>query len=216
MPRIDLKAGDSKKHVARALKEIRAGYVIVVPLEHGYVYLADAFSQYAVRALHVLRGDEDGVAAQVLAHSADTVSGIARELSSDAEKLMKEFWPGLLSLNLRPNIGLNWDLGDDKELDLFSVRVPKATFVRALLKQSGPLAVASAAPAGSGPLLKINRADIKEWDVAAVFDKGPLKAGPQSTVVEVSGSDLRLVRPGAISSEQLLKVVPTMLGISKA
>ncbi|MEY4412340.1 MAG: hypothetical protein RL560_599 [Actinomycetota bacterium] len=216
MPRIDLKAGDSKKHVARALKEIRAGYVIVVPLEHGYVYLADAFSQYAVRALHVLRGDEDGVAAQVLAHSADTVSGIARELSADAEKLMKEFWPGLLSLNLRPNIGLNWDLGDDKELDLFSVRVPKATFVRALLKQSGPLAVASAAPAGSGPLLKINRADIKEWDVAAVFDKGPLKAGPQSTVVEVSGSDLRLVRPGAISSEQLLKVVPTMLGISKA
>lgn len=216
MPRIDLKAGDSKKHVARALKEIRAGYVIVVPLEHGYVYLADAFSQYAVRALHVLRGDEDGVAAQVLAHSADTVSGIARELSADAEKLMKEFWPGLLSLNLRPNIGLNWDLGDDKELDLFSVRVPKATFVRALLKQSGPLAVASAAPAGSGPLLKINRADIKEWDVAAIFDKGPLKAGPQSTVVEVSGSDLRLVRPGAISSEQLLKVVPTMLGISKA
>ena len=216
MPRIDLKAGDSKKHVARALKEIRAGFVIVVPLEHGYVYLADAFSQYAVRALHVLRGDEDGVAAQVLAHSADTVSGIARELSADAEKLMKEFWPGLLSLNLRPNIGLNWDLGDDKELDLFSVRVPKATFVRAILKQSGPLAVASAAPAGSGPLLKINRADIKEWDVAAVFDKGPLKAGPQSTVVEVSGSDLRLVRPGAISSEQLLKVIPTMLGISKA
>ena len=216
MPRIDLKAGDSKKHVARALKEIRAGYVIVVPLEHGYVYLADAFSQYAVRALHVLRGDEDGVAAQVLAHSADTVSGIARELSADAEKLMKEFWPGLLSLNLRPNIGLNWDLGDDKELDLFSVRVPKATFVRAILKQSGPLAVASAAPAGSGPLLKINRADIKEWDVAAVFDKGPLKAGPQSTVVEVSGSDLRLVRPDAISSEQLLKVAPKILGISKA
>ena len=216
MPRIDLKAGDSKKHVARALKEIRAGYVIVVPLEHGYVYLADAFSQYAVRALHVLRGDEDGVAAQVLAHSADTVSGIARELSADAEKLMKEFWPGLLSLNLRPNIGLNWDLGDDKELDLFSVRVPKATFVRAILKQSGPLAVASAAPAGSGPLLKINRADIKEWDVAAVFDKGPLKAGPQSTVVEVSGSDLRLVRPGAINSEQLLKVAPKILGISKA
>ncbi len=216
MPRIDLKAGDSKKHVARALKEIRAGYVIVVPLEHGYVYLADAFSQYAVRALHVLRGDEDGVAAQVLAHSADTVSGIARELSADAEKLMKEFWPGLLSLNLRPNIGLNWDLGDDKELDLFSVRVPKATFVRAILKQSGPLAVASAALAGSGPLLKINRADIKEWDVAAVFDKGPLKAGPQSTVVAVSGSDLRLVRPGAISSEQLLKVAPKILGISKA
>jgi L-threonylcarbamoyladenylate synthase len=216
MPRIDLAAGDSKKHVARALKEIRAGYVIVAPLEHGYVYLADAFSHYAVRTLHVLRGDEDGVAAQVLAHSADTVRGIARELSDDAEKLMKEFWPGLLSLNLKPNIGLNWDLGDDQELDLFSVRVPKNTFVRALLKVSGPLAVASAAPAGSGPLLKINRADVKDWDVAAVFDKGALKSGPQSTVVEVSDTKLRLVRPGAITSKQLTTVVPKMLGISQS
>jgi tRNA A37 threonylcarbamoyladenosine synthetase subunit TsaC/SUA5/YrdC len=50
MPRIDLKQGEQKKHVARALKEIRAGYVIVAPLEHGYVYLADAFSPFAVRA----------------------------------------------------------------------------------------------------------------------------------------------------------------------
>lgn len=73
MPRIDLKQGEQKKHVARALKEIRAGYVIVAPLEHGYVYLADAFSPFAVRAMHVLRGDEIGVAAQVLAYSLDTV-----------------------------------------------------------------------------------------------------------------------------------------------
>ena len=216
MPRIDLKAGDRKKQVARALKEIRAGYVIVAPLEHGYVYLADAFSQYAVRALHVLRGDEDGVAAQVLAHSADTVSGIAREISADAENLMKEFWPGLLSLNLKPNIGLNWDLGDDKELDLFSVRVPKATFVRALLKLSGPLAVASAAPAGAEPLLKIDRTESKTWDVAAIFDNGALKSGKQSTVVEATDSGLRLVRSGAITEAQLLKIAPTISGISNS
>ena len=214
MPRIDLTAGDSKKHVARALKEIRAGYVVVAPLEHGYVYLADAFSHFAVRALHVLRGDEDGVAAQVLVHSADTVSGIARDISIDTQNLMKKFWPGLLSLNLKPNTGLNWDLGDDRELDLFSVRVPKASFVRALLKQSGPLAVASVAPSGAQPIVKINRTEAKDWNVAAIFDKGALKSGPQSTVVEVSDAGLRLVRTGAITEAQLLTIVPTLVGIS--
>ena len=175
MPRIDLKQGEQKKHVARALKELRDGYVIVAPLEHGYVYLADAFSHYSVRAMHVLRKDADGIAAQVLAHSAETVAGIARDISDETNALMSEFWPGLLSLNLKPMRALTWDLGDDTELDLFSVRVPKSKFVKAILKESGPLAVASASPAGQPPMLKINRTQVKEWDVAVVFDNGPLK-----------------------------------------
>ena len=81
MPRIDLKQGEQAKHVARALKEIQAGFVIVAPLEHGYVYLADAFSPFAVRAMHVLRGDKTGVVAQVLAPSLDTVKGISRDVA---------------------------------------------------------------------------------------------------------------------------------------
>ena len=212
MPRIDLKLGEQKKHVARALKELRAGYVIVAPLEHGYVYLADAFSHYSVRAMHVLRKDADGIAAQVLAHSAQTVAGIARDISDETNALMAEFWPGLLSLNLKPMRALTWDLGDDTELDLFSVRVPKSKFVKAILKESGPLAVASASPAGQPPMLKINRTQVKEWDVAVVFDNGPLKRGPSSTVVEVSTSGLRIVREGAISRDALSAVAPSLSG----
>ena len=212
MPRIDLKQGEQKKHVARALKEIRDGYVIVAPLEHGYVYLADAFSPYAVRTMHVLRKDADGVAAQVLTHSAQTVAGIARDIPEEANALMAEFWPGLLSLNLKPMRALTWDLGDDTELDLFSVRVPKSKFVKAILKESGPLAVASASPAGQPPMLKINRTQVKEWDVAVVFDNGPLKRGPSSTVVEVSTSGLRIVREGAISRDALSAVAPSLSG----
>jgi L-threonylcarbamoyladenylate synthase len=212
MPRIDLKQGEQKKHVARALKELRDGYVIVAPLEHGYVYLADAFSHYSVRAMHVLRKDADGIAAQVLAHSAQTVAGIARDISDETDALMAEFWPGLLSLNLKPMRALTWDLGDDTELDLFSVRVPKSKFVKAILKESGPLAVASASPAGQPPMLKINRTQVKEWDVAVVFDNGPLKRGPSSTVVEVSTSGLRIVREGAISRDALSAVAPSLSG----
>ena len=210
MPRIDLKAGEQKKHVARALKEIRAGYVIVAPLEHGYVYLADAFSPFAVRAMHALRGDETGVVAQVLAHSLDTVKGISRAVSSDTQKLCDKYWPGLLSVSLKPSSVLNWDLGDDKELDLFNVRVPKSKFVRALLKESGPLAVASASNAGEEPMLKIDRTQVKDWKVAVVFDNGPLKPGPRSTIIEADAVDIRLVREGAISFDEMAKVAPNI------
>ena len=210
MPRIDLKQGEQKKHVARALKEIRAGYVIVAPLEHGYVYLADAFSPFAVRAMHVLRGDEIGVAAQVLAYSLDTVKGISRAVSPNTQELCKKFWPGLLSVTLQPSSLLSWDLGDNKELDWFNVRVPKSKFVRALLKESGPLAVASASGAGHEPMLKIDRAKVKDWDVAAIFDTGALKAGPRSTIIEADALDIRLVREGAISFDEMEKVAPNI------
>ena len=211
MPRIDLKQGEQKKHIARALKEIRAGYVIVAPLEHGYVYVADAFSPFAVRAMHVLRGDETGVVAQVLAHSLDTVKGISRAVSPVTQDLCNQFWPGLLSVTLKPSSVLNWDLGDDKELDLFNVRVPKSKFVRALLKESGPLAVASAAPAGDSPMLTINRAQVKYWKVAVVFDNGALKSGPRSTIIEADELTVRVVREGAISLAEMKKIAPAIL-----
>ncbi len=207
-PRVDLKQGELKKHVNRALTAIRDGYVIVAPLEHGYVYLADAFSPFAVRAMHVLHGSDDGVAAQVLIHSATTVRGVTREISTSSEKLMNEFWPGLLSLTLKPNRGLNWDLGDDQFLDQVNVRVPKSRFIRALLKESGPLAVLSASVAGESPLLKIDRSAVKSWDVALVFDNGGLKSGPRTTIVEQSDSGLRVVREGAITVAEMTAVAP--------
>jgi L-threonylcarbamoyladenylate synthase len=210
MPRIDLKVGEQKKHIARALKEIRAGYVIVAPLEHGYVYLADAFSPFAVRAMHVLRGDEAGVVAQVLAHSLDTVKGISRAVSPTTQNLCKKFWPGLLSVTLKPSSLLNWDLGDDKELDWFNVRVPQSKFVRALLKESGPLAVASASNVGEEPMLKIDRTQVKNWKVAVVFDNGALKSGPRSTIIEADELDVRVVREGAISVAEMMKVAPNL------
>jgi tRNA threonylcarbamoyl adenosine modification protein (Sua5/YciO/YrdC/YwlC family) len=211
-PRVDLKKGEVKNHVAKALKAIRDGYVIVLPAEHGYIYVADAFSHFAVRTMHVLRGDELGISAQVLCHSSQTAQGITREVSADAQKLMDEFWPGPLSLNLRPNRGLNWDLGDDNSLDLISIRVPQSRFLRALLKQSGPLAAASAATSGAAPILKIDRSAIKSWDVSTVFDNGQLKSARPTTVVEQRQGGLEIVREGAISATEVRKIAPSVSG----
>jgi tRNA threonylcarbamoyl adenosine modification protein (Sua5/YciO/YrdC/YwlC family) len=207
-PRVDLKQGEMKKHIARALKSLRDGYVIVAPLEHGYVYLADAFSQVAVEELHRLRGDEPGTAAQVLGHSAQTIQGITRDISYDAQAMMDQFWPGLLSLTMKPNRSLNWDLGDDRALDAISVRIPKSKFIKALLKESGPLAAASASGAGNPPILKLNRTQLKEWDIAVAFDNGALKSGAGSSIVDFTEGHPRIIRVGAISVAEMTEVVP--------
>jgi len=194
--------------VEEALEWIRSGFIVVAPLEHGYVYLIDAFSHDGVRAMHVLRADAPGVAAQVLVGTMETASGIAREISSEATALMNAFWPGMLSLNLRPQRGLNWDLGDDKELDLVSVRVPAADFVLKLLALSGPLACASAASAGEPPLLRISEFANSQNELIRICDLGELKAGPLTTVVSITETQVELLRESAISFEQLRAHVP--------
>ena len=111
----DINSGDIKEHIAKAVAALKDGYIIIAPLENSYALVADAFFHDAVRAMHVLRDDRLGIAAQVMVASAQSIDGIAREISSDARALMAEFWPGLLSLNLKPQLGLNWDLGEPLE-----------------------------------------------------------------------------------------------------
>jgi L-threonylcarbamoyladenylate synthase len=215
MERVKLLEGELADHVALGLKGIRDGYVICAPLEHGYVFLADAFTEFAVQAMHVLRGDDFGVKAQVLIHSGETLSGLSRHITDEVRALTDAFWPGPLSLNLHPSMGLNWNLGDDNSLDLFSVRAPQAPFVSALLKESGPLAVASAAKKGMKPALRTDRVFVLESGIAAMFDGGELPAGSPTTIVQSDVDGMTIIREGAISREQLAAVVPALSAVSE-
>ena len=204
--KVDITSGGKTEHLARALKSIRDGYVIVVPLEHGYVYACDAFSHFAVRAMHVLRGDALGVVAQVIIPNAKTAQGLSRSMRADVQELTNAFWPGLLSLNVKPQMGLAWDLGDDQRLDQISLRMPQEGFVLDLMQQSGPLAITSITNNGLPTLLDVERFENSGVDV--IFDGGHLPAGPRTTVINVSDDGMELVREGAISRKSLQEVSP--------
>lgn len=208
---IDIQSGDFQAHVDQALQWIRAGLIIAAPLENGYVYLVDAFDQDAVRAMHVLRGDALGVAAQVLISSSEVIDGITRNVSADARTLMSKFWPGQLSFNLAAQRGLSWDLGDGKRLTKISVRVPSAPFVLALLRKSGPLAVGSAALVGQPPILDSKDISAREYDLAGIFGAGILAPARASTIVSDNETGVEVIREGAISVETLQEVLPEII-----
>ena len=219
---IDLKKGELTRHINKACKAISDGYIIAIPLEHSYVYVCDAFKADSVRAMHVLRGDPLFTAAQVLVASQIAAQGVVREITPETTALMKKFWPGMLSMNLRPQTGLSWDLGDANHLDQVSIRVPKSKFAKALLAKSGPLAVASAGRADRSSVLSFGSAErvvrsaiksideikVTESDLAFKFNNGVLRNGPLSTVIEADETCVRVLRIGAISLEEILSVVP--------
>ena len=67
---------------AKVIAAIKRGEVVILPLEHGYVYACDAFSFAAVNRLHQLRNDQPGIAAQVLVGKIQTISGLAQKLGA--------------------------------------------------------------------------------------------------------------------------------------
>jgi tRNA threonylcarbamoyl adenosine modification protein (Sua5/YciO/YrdC/YwlC family) len=199
-----------ERALSSALKCITDGFVIAVPLEHSYAFACNAFDEDAVRAMHVLRHDEIGVAAQVMVANAAAVSGILRNTTWQLQSLMENFWPGLLSINAQPQPGLRWDLGDFKKLDLISVRVPKSDFMLGLLAQSGPLAVASAVATGKTPRREVVHLAEYHDEIPLIIDGGTLPAGPASTILTARDNSITAVRIGAITLEQLKEIQPSV------
>ena len=58
----------------------------MVAAEFGYIYLANAFDKDAVKAVHILRGDQTGVAAQVFIRDIKVLSGIAKVSNINADQ----------------------------------------------------------------------------------------------------------------------------------
>jgi L-threonylcarbamoyladenylate synthase len=185
----------------KVIAGIQRGEVVILPLEHGYVYACDAFSFAAVNRLHQLRNDPKGVAAQVLIGKARTLSGLAQGLTADVSKLAEEFWPGLLTFNVPQNQSLSWDLGDGGHLKNFAVRMPNQVKTLEVLNATGPLAIASATLAGEAPVRTATNPHHLD-----ILDVGELESGPLSSVVAQVGEKLELLRVGSLTLEDLRKV----------
>jgi tRNA A37 threonylcarbamoyladenosine synthetase subunit TsaC/SUA5/YrdC len=118
----------------------------------------------------------------------------------------------MISLNLRPQLGLSWDLGDNNQLDRVSIRIPKAKFAKALITKTGPLAIASASRNGMAHTKSLSDIFVLDSEVALKFDNGKLRNGPVSTVVEADETGVRVLRVGAISLAEIQKIVPGATG----
>jgi tRNA threonylcarbamoyl adenosine modification protein (Sua5/YciO/YrdC/YwlC family) len=203
---------DSKfnEAVDTAVRYLKSGEVIIAAAEHGYVYLADAFDKDAVKAIHILRGDRTNVVSQVFIGDIKVLTGITARLTQEHDNLLKAFWPGLLSVTMKSQLALSWDLGDERRLGKVNVRLPNRKFLNAILLKTGPLAAASVALTGESAILDLTKVSIYESDIGVIFDEGQLESGQLSTWIDLSENEITVIRVGDISLEQLRSIVPTI------
>ena len=121
---------------------MRDGELVVLPTDTLYGIGADAFAPDAVRALLDAKGRGRDMPPPVLVPDARTVDGLATEVPDHARDLVARSGPGPLTLVLRAQPSLIWDLGDTG--GTVALRMPDDPVALALLREVGPMAVSSA------------------------------------------------------------------------
>lgn len=198
--------------VSAALAAVRRGDLVIVPTESVYALATDAFSARGMAALREAKGYTAAAPIPVMVGARSTVPGIAARIPDAAQALMEAFWPGPLTLLLTPQPTLAWDLPRDAPL---AVRMPLHPVLLALLARSGPLAVTTANQRGLPAPVDMDDAVLQMGSAAALaLDAGHLgpDSGHASTIVDVTGAEPRIVRPGAIDEDRLRRVVPHIVG----
>lgn len=185
---------------------LRKGDLVVMPTDTVYGLAADAFSPPAVTGLLAAKGRGRQMPPPVLVGTVRAATALVEGLNQFGKDLIEEFWPGGLTLVMRANRNLLWDLGDTK--GTVAVRMPLNEIALDLLKEVGPLAVSSANRSGAPPATTAAAAEEQLGDAVAVYlDGGPCPGDVPSTIVDLTGPIPRLLRAGVISVERLRQVV---------
>lgn len=192
--------------VEAASLAIQRGQLVVLPTDTVYGVGADAFDPAAVRALLAAKGRGREMPPPVLVSAASTIDALAVGIPGYARALIDAFWPGPLTLVCRQQSSLQWDLGDTR--GTVAVRMPAHDIAREILERTGPLAVSSANVTGMPAATDADQAEQMLGDgVDVIVDAGVSPGGEASTIVDVTGSQGRVLRRGALSLEELNAVL---------
>lgn len=192
--------------IAAASLAVQQGRLVILPTDTVYGIAADAFDADAVKALLAAKGRGREMPPPVLVSAPSTLDAIATGVPGYARALVDAFWPGPLTLVCTQQASLQWDLGDTR--GTVAVRMPDHPVALELLERTGPLAVSSANLTGQPAATDADQAAQMLGDVVdVILDGGGSPGSEASTIVDVTGTQGRVLRRGALSLEELNAVL---------
>ena len=199
-----------KTGLREAASAVRRGELVVLPTDTLYGIGADAFTNWAVRAMLEAKGRGLAMPSPVLVPSPATLHGLVAGMPSVGWELVDAFWPGGLTLVAMHQPTLTWDLGETR--GTVAVRMPLHPAAIELLTETGPMAVSSANKSGMAPARTAIDAQDQLGDAVSVYlDAGRVgDEGGASSIVDVTGTAPVLLREGTLTFDQLLEVAPTL------
>lgn len=199
--------GTDEKSLKVAAKILKSGGNVIFPTETVYGLGADAMNGAAVN--NIFKAKQRPADNPLIVHisSLEMLGGIAAEVTENAKKLMKLFWPGPLTIILKKHKDVPYET--TAGLDTVAIRMPANKTAKKLIELAGiPIAAPSANLSGKpSPTTAQHCIDDMMGRVEAIINGEDCSFGVESTVVDLSGELPILYRPGAVTAEELEDVL---------
>lgn len=202
----------TKKNIELAAKIVSEAGVVVMPTETVYGLACDAMNDAAVQRVFAIKGRPSDNPLIVHIAKFEDLHHVAQDIPEVAVKLAERFWPGPLTMVLpkRPEVPYRTTAG----LDTVAVRVPNHDVALSLIQESGCFLAAPSA----NLFTRISPTQAEDVDraiteqVGMILDGGPCDVGLESTVLDLSSDEPRILRPGLVTRSDIQAVLGKSLG----
>ncbi len=197
----------TKKDVVQAAEVIASGGLLGIPTETVYGLGADGLNTEAVHAIFTAKGRPQDNPLILHIPSADWLERYCEDIPATAYALTERFWPGPLTIILkrRPLVPDTVTAG----LETVGMRCPDCSVTRRVIEAADtPIAAPSGNTSGRpSPTNAAAMLEDMDGKIDAILDDGPCAVGVESTIIDLTVSPPRLLRPGGVTLEELREVL---------
>ena len=194
-----------------AAEIIKNGGLVAIPTETVYGLGANGLDETAVAKIFEAKGRPQDNPLILHISDASQMELFCRDIPPTAYKLAQAFWPGPLTIVLpvKSVVPKRTTAG----LDTVGVRCPDCDVTREIIRLAGvPIAAPSANISGKPSTTTAQHVLHDHMGkIDAVVDGGASRVGVESTIVDLTDSRPRLLRPGGIGPEELLTVLGDLI-----
>lgn len=197
-----------EKNISLAGDIIKRGGIVAFPTETVYGLGANGLDEDAVEKIFKAKGRPADNPLILHVYSIEQVERLVKSIPEVAKKCIEKFWPGPLTIllkrsNLVPDIVT-------AGLDTVAIRMPSHKIALRLIEKSGvPIAAPSANLSGRpSPTSFKHVVEDMMGKIDMIIDGGTTGIGLESTVLDLSGSEPMILRPGGVTLEALKEIIP--------
>ena len=186
---------------------IKQGGIVVFPTETVYGIGTNGLDEKAIEKLYKIKQRPINKPIILLVSDIKMIENLAKDITSIEYKIMKEFFPGPLTIILKKEKIVPNNL--TANTDTIGIRIPDNEIARKLIEYSNvPIATTSAniSDKPSGIEIKNIRKDFGD-KVDMYIDGGKSKLGIGSTIIKVEDGELHILRHGSITKEQIIRAI---------
>ena len=192
---------ENPKAIPTAKRVIRDHGIIVFPTDTIYGIAADVFSPIGINKIYQVKQRPKDKALPVLIGDLSHLESLILPISEKANRITKAYWPGPLTLVLLKGPNVPPELSPYPTI---GIRMPDLRFTLQLLQETGPLATTSANLSGSAnPITVQDVIEQLDGQIDLILDGGPTPGSTASTVIDVTGPEIKILRQGSTKIEDL-------------